>query len=88
MNYTETPEKFDEVVKHEGEPIISLFCPKNWILLRKADFLDLEVIVDSKALMVLVGTRMDYIDDEIRSEFIFENPNAKGTCGCGESFHV
>ena len=48
----------------------------------------MKVIVDAKALMVLVGTEMDYIDDEIRSEFVFRNPNSKGSCGCGESFHI
>ena len=31
---------------------------------------------------------MDFVDNEIKSEFVFNNPNAKGTCGCGESFHV
>ena len=46
------------------------------------------VIVDSKALMFLIGTEMDYVDNEIKSEFVFNNPNSKGTCGCGESFHV
>ena len=46
------------------------------------------VIVDSKALMFLIGTEMDYIDNEIKAEFVFSNPNAKGECGCGESFHV
>ena len=46
------------------------------------------VIVESKALMFLIGTEMDFVDDEIKSEFVFNNPNSKGTCGCGESFHV
>ena len=46
------------------------------------------VIVDSKALMFLIGTEMDYVDNEIKSEFVFNNPNEKGKCGCGESFHV
>jgi len=46
------------------------------------------VVIDKKALMFVVGTEMDYIDNEIKSEFVFNNPNAKGTCGCGESFHV
>jgi iron-sulfur cluster assembly accessory protein len=46
------------------------------------------VIIDSKALMFIVGTEMDYIDNEIKSEFVFNNPNAKGSCGCGESFNV
>ena len=46
------------------------------------------MIVDSKALMFVVGMEMDYVDTEIKSEFVFNNPNAEGTCGCGESFHV
>ena len=46
------------------------------------------VIVDSKALMFIVGTEMDFIDNDIKSEFVFNNPNSKGTCGCGESFNV
>ena len=49
---------------------------------------DVKVIVDSKALMFLLGTEMDYVDNEIKSEFVFNNPNSKGTCGCGESFTV
>ena len=49
---------------------------------------DVRVIVESKALMFLIGREMDYIDNEIKSEFVFNNPNSKGTCGCGESFHV
>ena len=49
---------------------------------------DVRVIVESKALMFLIGTEMDYVDNEIKAEFVFNNPNAKGECGCGESFHV
>ena len=49
---------------------------------------DVRVIVDQKALMFIVGMEMDYVDNEIKTEFVFNNPNAKGTCGCGESFHV
>lgn len=47
-----------------------------------------EVFIAPNALMHVIGTKMDFIDDELRSEFVFENPNAKGTCGCGESFNV
>ena len=36
----------------------------------------------------VLGTEMDYVDNEIKAEFVFNNPNAKGECGCGESFHV
>ena len=35
-----------------------------------------------------LGTEMDYIENELTSEFVFNNPNIKGTCGCGESFSV
>mmetsp|Transcript_1029 Transcript_1029/g.3204 ORF Transcript_1029/g.3204 Transcript_1029/m.3204 type:complete len:128 (+) Transcript_1029:140-523(+) len=46
------------------------------------------VFIDPRALMHVVGTRMDFVDTELTSEFVFSNPNAKGTCGCGESFSV
>jgi len=39
-------------------------------------------------LMFIVGMEMDFVDNDIKSEFVFNNPNSKGTCGCGESFHV
>jgi len=48
--------------------------------------LGVKVLVDNKALMHVVGTRMDFVSDRLRSEFVFNNPNAKGECGCGESF--
>lgn len=44
------------------------------------------VLIDPAALMHVLGTKMDFVQDELRSEFVFVNPNAKGTCGCGESF--
>ena len=47
-----------------------------------------KIYIDSKALMTLIGTEMDYVTDKLTSEFIFNNPNIKGTCGCGESFSV
>ena len=31
---------------------------------------------------------MDFVDDRLKTEFVFVNPNAKGACGCGESFNV
>lgn len=48
--------------------------------------IDLTIIVDPKAVFAIVGTEMDYITSKLKSEFVFTNPNAKGTCGCGESF--
>ena len=46
------------------------------------------VFVEPMALMNIIGTTMDYEDDEMSSEFTFTNPNSKGECGCGESFNV
>ncbi|XP_060185174.1 iron-sulfur assembly protein IscA-like 1, mitochondrial [Lycium barbarum] len=45
-----------------------------------------KILIDPKALMHVLGTEMDFVDDKLRSEFIFINPNATGQCGCGESF--
>ncbi|GAB4819807.1 hypothetical protein N2152v2_006853 [Parachlorella kessleri] len=45
-----------------------------------------KILIDAKALMHVLGTKMDYVEDRLRSEFVFVNPNAKSTCGCGESF--
>ena len=47
-----------------------------------------DVYIDPRALMHIIGTKMDFVDNELVSEFVFQNPNAKGTCGCGESFNV
>ena len=44
------------------------------------------MLIDAGAIMHVLGTRMDYVEDDVRSEFVFVNPNASGTCGCGESF--
>ncbi|CAH8318785.1 unnamed protein product [Eruca vesicaria subsp. sativa] len=44
------------------------------------------ILVEPKALMHVIGTKMDFIDDKLRSEFVFINPNSQGQCGCGESF--
>ena len=46
------------------------------------------VLVDPKAVMFILGTEMDYVDEQLQSGFVFRNPNEKGRCGCGESFHV
>lgn len=49
---------------------------------------DLTVLVDRKASLFLIGTVMDYEVKALTSGFTFTNPNEKGRCGCGESFHV
>lgn len=49
---------------------------------------DLLLLVDRKATLFLIGTVMDYEVKELEAGFTFNNPNEKGRCGCGESFHV
>jgi len=44
--------------------------------------------IDPGALMHLIGSEIDYVEDQFQSGFVFNNPNATGTCGCGESFSV
>ena len=46
------------------------------------------VLVDRKASLFLIGTVMDYEVKALSAGFSFVNPNEKGRCGCGESFHV
>lgn len=46
------------------------------------------IFIDPKAIMYLVGAEMDYVEGMLKSGFEFRNPNEKGRCGCGESFHV
>lgn len=47
-----------------------------------------KVLIDSKALFSVIGSEMDWVDDKLASRFVFNNPNSKGECGCGESFMV
>jgi iron-sulfur cluster assembly protein len=44
--------------------------------------------VDGGSLLYLVGSTMDWVEDDFTAGFVFQNPNAKGMCGCGESFTV
>ena len=45
-----------------------------------------QILVDNKSLLYLEGTEIDFKDDVIQSGFVFKNPNATTTCGCGSSF--
>lgn len=47
-----------------------------------------KIFIDPMAVMFLLGSEMDYVEDKFQSGFVFNNPNEKGRCGCGESFHV
>jgi len=44
--------------------------------------------VDGASILYLIGSTMDWVEDDFSAGFVFQNPNAKGSCGCGESFTV
>lgn len=46
------------------------------------------VLIDPKAVLYLLGTEMDWKVDKLSSQFVFNNPNQKGSCGCGESVNL
>lgn len=47
-----------------------------------------KVVVDSKAVLFLIGTEMDFKTDKVSSQFVFNNPNQTSSCGCGESVAI
>ena len=47
-----------------------------------------KVIVDAKSLLYIDGTELDFVKEVLNEGFQFNNPNANGECGCGESFTV
>lgn len=51
-------------------------------------FDNVNVFIDPQAILHILGTEMDYVEDIMQSGFVFNNPNEKGRCGCGKSFHV
>ena len=44
--------------------------------------------IDGSSVLYLIGSVMDWVEDDFTAGFTFQNPNAKGSCGCGESFTV
>ena len=44
--------------------------------------------IDAASVLYLIGSTMDWVEDDFAAGFTFANPNAKGACGCGESFTV
>ena len=47
-----------------------------------------KVFIEPTATMFLIGSEMDYTKDKLASRFVFNNPNEKSSCGCGESFNI
>jgi iron-sulfur cluster assembly accessory protein len=52
------------------------------------DMEGLKIFIDTRSLLYLNGTQVDYVEGENGSGFKFDNPNAKDSCGCGESFEA
>jgi iron-sulfur cluster assembly protein len=48
----------------------------------------IRLVVDAGAVPILTGTEMDFVEDKLGASFVFNNPNEKSRCGCGESFGV
>jgi iron-sulfur cluster assembly protein len=46
------------------------------------------ILIDPAASMFLIGTEMDYVQEDLGARFVFNNPNEADRCGCGESFRV
>lgn len=49
---------------------------------------DIKIIVDKKSFLYLIGTTLEYSGGLNGTGFVFNNPNANRTCGCGESFSL
>lgn len=49
---------------------------------------DVNIIIDAKSFIYLQGIELDFVKEGLNEGFQFNNPNAKGECGCGESFTV
>ena len=66
--------------------------PDNSKLVEKDDVIitenNVKVFVEARAIINIVGTTLDFVENEMSSEFTFVNPKSTGSCGCGESFTV
>jgi iron-sulfur cluster assembly protein len=69
-----------------GMSYLIRFEPKQRPSDRVFDFEGVKVFVDPKSLIYLEGMTLDYKESLMQSGFVFENPNAKKSCGCGTSF--
>lgn len=74
IEYVNQINKYDEVVNLEVS--------------NNEDSGSLKVFIDPKAVMYLIGSEMDFVEEKFKSGFVFVNPNEKGRCGCGKSFKV
>ena len=64
------------------------FADKQELMDEVVETQGIKLLIDPKASLFLIGTEMDYEEEKLKQGFVFKNPNEKGRCGCGESFHV
>ena len=83
LDYADKKEKFDEVVNQDG---VSIYIDRKAQLsiLGKS----LNIFWSECNIQFISGTEMDFQESKLASEFVFNNPNISGTCGCGESFSL
>lgn len=74
--------KYDIEYAHDIRPLESVIEESC------SDGQKVKVLIDPKSVMFILGSEMDYVEEKLSSGFVFKNPNEKGKCGCGESFHV
>jgi iron-sulfur cluster assembly protein len=47
-----------------------------------------KIFIDPKAILFLIGTEMDFVQEKLGARFVFNNPNQTAACGCGESVSI
>lgn len=77
-------DKLDEEVIQDG---VRIFIDKKAQLSLLGKQFKISGIVFDEGIYI-TGTEMDFVETKLASEFVFNNPNIKGTCGCGESFSL
>jgi iron-sulfur cluster assembly accessory protein len=79
LDYATAQKATDEIVEDNGTNFRRI--------VNQSQFLPgVKIFIDPQALISVVGTKMDFIEDNLKAEFVFVNPNAISSCGCGESF--
>lgn len=71
-----------------GSSYVMNYTKERKLLDEHVAYKGINVYIDNKTLFQIIGTKMDFVENNISSEFTFTNPNATGTCGCGESFNI
>src|SRR5271163_2965246 len=47
-----------------------------------------KIFIDPKAILFLIGTQLDFVQEKLGTKFVFNNPNQTAACGCGESVSI